>query len=188
MLQSEEILFENCYWRGMRRFPTGPSMRCFYILSFALCETMACVICNSAVSHTAVRQMNSFPARSKLSFVRLRGGSSESVLSAEQQGLWQAVECHNKSEATKWLKAGADPDLCCSADVHQLEFSPFHAASARGDLEMMRLLLSNGASVNATNVHEYTALHFAALQGNIEACSLLLQVHHYFSCVRRDSR
>lgn len=63
-------------------------------------------------------------------------------------------------------------------DVNQIsEFGdrPIHTAAVRGQVEDIELLIENGASVNLTGEHEYTALHFAVLHGNLEAVSLLLK-------------
>ncbi len=70
----------------------------------------------------------------------------------------------------------SDPNLCCSPEVHKLELNALHLASGRGDLDMVRTLLRAGADVNFTNVHGYTALHFAALRGEQAACQLLIEV------------
>ena len=48
------------------------------------------------------------------------------------------------------------------------------AAAGNGHLELVKLLLANGANVNAANAHGWTVLHRAAENGRLEVVKLLL--------------
>lgn len=52
---------------------------------------------------------------------------------------------------------------------------PIHIASVRGDIDEMKILLDNGADINAIGEHGYTALHNAVEQGNINTVKFLLE-------------
>ena len=55
-------------------------------------------------------------------------------------------------------------------------YSPLHAASETGQLEVVRLLLDKGAAVNAFSGGEHeTALHLAAVQGELDIMRLLIE-------------
>lgn len=51
---------------------------------------------------------------------------------------------------------------------------PIHIASVRGDMNEMKILLDNGANINAIGEHGYTALHNAVEQGHIKMVEFLL--------------
>src|SRR5262245_4622555 len=52
--------------------------------------------------------------------------------------------------------------------------SPVADAAQRGDIERVRSLLKQAADVNAAQADGMTALHWAALNGNVEMAQLLL--------------
>lgn len=52
---------------------------------------------------------------------------------------------------------------------------PIHIASVRGNIDEMKILLDNGADINAIGEHGYTALHNAVEQGNINTVKFLLE-------------
>ena len=52
--------------------------------------------------------------------------------------------------------------------------TPLISATARGNLEITRLLISHGADVNARQINNFTAMHNAAQNGQIEMAALLL--------------
>jgi len=52
---------------------------------------------------------------------------------------------------------------------------PFHQAAAHGDVDQVKLLISNGADVNAKAEKEMTPLHYAAKAGKMEMVQLLIK-------------
>jgi ankyrin repeat protein len=65
------------------------------------------------------------------------------------------------------------------ADVNQvaenpIRIAPIHAAVSNKDLETVRLLIENGADVNAPQQKGFTPLHGAAGNGSVEIMDLLL--------------
>lgn len=63
------------------------------------------------------------------------------------------------------------------SSIHQKsEFGdyPIHIASVRGSIDELRLLLANGADVNAVGEHGYTPLHNAVEQGFFDVVAFLL--------------
>ncbi|XP_014470132.1 PREDICTED: ankyrin repeat and MYND domain-containing protein 2 [Dinoponera quadriceps] len=59
--------------------------------------------------------------------------------------------------------------------VDENGMSPLQHACYKGNVEIVQMLLDQGADVNACqHEHAYTALHFAALSGNAELCHLLM--------------
>lgn len=71
-------------------------------------------------------------------------------------------EKSNRSEKTKMLKKGDEP-------------TPLMEASERGNLEIVKLLLKNGAPVNERNSLDETALYFASRGGYVEIVKELIQ-------------
>jgi hypothetical protein len=53
--------------------------------------------------------------------------------------------------------------------------TPLHYAAENGHIEIARLLLQNGAEVNARNNYGSTSLHWAAFQGHIDILHLLVE-------------
>ena len=70
------------------------------------------------------------------------------------------------------LEHGADVALPARNDMAVM---PLHAAAASNQNEVARLLLANGAPVNARQQGGYTPLHSAAANGNVELVRLLLE-------------
>lgn len=66
---------------------------------------------------------------------------------------------------------GADVN---SPSVNEQRVMPLHSAAAGRHLEVVRLLLANGADVNTEQQGGFTALHAAAQNGQLEMIQLLL--------------
>jgi ankyrin repeat protein len=64
-------------------------------------------------------------------------------------------------------------DHNCTTDAYW-HYTPLMYAAANGDMEMVRLLLVGGASVDMANDKTWTALHVAAWFGHLDVCRLLL--------------
>jgi ankyrin repeat protein len=73
------------------------------------------------------------------------------------------------------LSKGADPNLLFSRDEPDVSFSPLMNASCHGYIEMMSLLLTNGAKVDLPNEKGDTALMLAAKYPYPDALKLLIK-------------
>ncbi|KAJ7148555.1 ankyrin repeat-containing domain protein [Mycena crocata] len=72
---------------------------------------------------------------------------------------------------TLLLDNGADVDACCGCDA--ASENPLHSACYRGNLEMVKLLVARGASLEREG-DRGTALGFAVLASKVEVVKLLL--------------
>ena len=78
-----------------------------------------------------------------------------------------------KEEVARYLVLkGADVNLSSNNGYHVF---PLHSAVAGNHLNISRMLIENGAFVNATQMSGITPLHSAAQNGNIEIIILLLE-------------
>ena len=77
----------------------------------------------------------------------------------------------NRSLARRLIEAGADPNLRANNAQH---VGPIHAALARGDVQILELLLQMGADPNAVQERNFRPLHEAASSGNTVGVALLL--------------
>lgn len=79
---------------------------------------------------------------------------------------------YGHEEAAKLLLAkGADPNL---AARNPMKVRAIHAASASGNLSIVRALLEAGADVNAPQEKGFTPLHEAAATGKLDLLRILL--------------
>ena len=77
-----------------------------------------------------------------------------------------------KVEAARTLlDAGA---VVNAYSVNELQVQPLHSAASGRHHEVCRVLIAAGADVNATQRHEFTALHAAAKHGDAELVELFL--------------
>lgn len=56
-------------------------------------------------------------------------------------------------------------------------FTPLHYACHRGNLKILKLLVSYGGDVHATSKNGVTCLHLASVSGNLEVVKYLLDEH-----------
>jgi RNA polymerase sigma factor (sigma-70 family) len=77
-------------------------------------------------------------------------------------------------EARDLLSKGANPNVTVAWSDFKPGTLPLGGASANGKLEMVKLLLEHGASVNGKNGLGHTALFNAAMYGQVEAMKLLI--------------
>lgn len=61
-------------------------------------------------------------------------------------------------------------------------------AAQTGDLERVQKLLSDGRCVNAADQAGYTALHYAARNGHLNVCKLLLQQNADINACTRSGK
>ncbi|XP_028851899.1 ankyrin repeat and SOCS box protein 2b isoform X2 [Denticeps clupeoides] len=108
----------------------------------------------------------------------------------EQTALLLAVEGEHASCAKSLLDAGADPDISnrskatplykgrprhCAVNKKTHIVQPTRTACENESAEMVRLLLSYGASVNQRCDRGWTALHEAVWRNKAELCEMLLK-------------
>jgi ankyrin repeat protein len=86
-----------------------------------------------------------------------------------------AVDENFPEAAGLLLSKGADPNLLFSRDEPDVSFSPLMNASCHGYIEMMSLLLTNGAKVDLPNEKGDTALMLAAKYPYPDALKLLIK-------------
>jgi ankyrin repeat protein len=79
------------------------------------------------------------------------------------------------------LFAKSAKDSCATND--DVQYTPLLLAAAIGRVDIVRVLLENGASVGRTNHKGWTALHVAAYHGQLEVCRLLLDRGAYINAV-----
>lgn len=77
----------------------------------------------------------------------------------------------NQSEIAELLaNLGADPNL---AATNPTKVNALHAAVAKENISLCKLLLTKGANVNAVQMSDVTPLHSAVHRGNLELTKLL---------------
>lgn len=81
--------------------------------------------------------------------------------------LLDAAYFHQNNELKQLLKSSC-------ANTHDVDgATPLHAAASVNNLEGIKILVSDGANINAVEMHKQTALHWAASQGSITLIHLL---------------
>lgn len=79
----------------------------------------------------------------------------------------------NQTEIAKLLvENGADPNLSAT---NPSKVTALHSAIAKENYELCKILLANGADVNAVQMQNVTALHSAVHRGNLELTKLLVE-------------
>ena len=82
----------------------------------------------------------------------------------------------NKIKLVKKLLAKGEFDL---EDKTAMKMTPLHIAAFMGHFEIAKLLLENGANVNAIGRHNQTPIHFTALNGQTKIIPLLVKVSFF---------
>ncbi|KAH7970063.1 hypothetical protein HPB52_023952 [Rhipicephalus sanguineus] len=83
------------------------------------------------------------------------------------------------------LLSRAESQLQC---VDKLGRTPLHVAAAAGKREMVGLLHSQGAEINAADNMGWTALHFAARNGYLGVVKILVENGAYAKAVTKDGK
>ncbi|WP_303318540.1 ankyrin repeat domain-containing protein [Flavivirga abyssicola] len=79
----------------------------------------------------------------------------------------------NQTEIAKSLiKLGANPNLSAK---NPSKVNALHAAIAKENYELCKLLIENGANVDAVQMQNVTALHSAVHRGNLDLIKLLIE-------------
>ncbi|XP_076237377.1 uncharacterized protein LOC143179360 isoform X2 [Calliopsis andreniformis] len=88
-----------------------------------------------------------------------------------ERGIWYAAQYNDVDRVNTLLKKGISATAEDSAG-----YTALHYAARNGHYEICKILLENGAAVNAQTRCGYaTALHRAALQGHVDIVRLLLK-------------
>ena len=82
----------------------------------------------------------------------------------------------NKIKLVKKLLAKGEVDL---EDKNAMKVTPLHIAAFSGHFEIAKLLLENGANVNAIGRDNQTPIHFAAINGQTKIIPLLVKVSFF---------
>jgi 26S proteasome non-ATPase regulatory subunit 10 len=112
--------------------------------------------------------------------------------------LFSVADC---KEEVKNVSAGADHEECCLCELHMAAskgniskvklilknephrvneknvygYTPLSYAVSHGQVQMLNLLISQGANVTMKSIWDETALHSAARMGNMELCKILIE-------------
>ena len=79
----------------------------------------------------------------------------------------------DRTEIAKALIAsGADPNISAK---NPSKVNALHSAIAKDNYELCKLLIENGANVNAVQMQNVTALHSAVHRGNLDLVKLLIE-------------
>ena len=92
--------------------------------------------------------------------------------------MFQSAQRGELQKVVKWLRKGGLADSLCSSTAAGRRTSTFgllHAAASNGQLEMVRMLLKRGASVDLPSGLGRTALMEAAHRGHLPILRFLLQ-------------
>ncbi len=96
-------------------------------------------------------------------------------LSSQTVPLHYAIENGNLKIVEMLLKAGTSPNTALGSGGEDATSEPaLHMAVSRGDLELLKLLLSYKVDLTVRDTHSQTALHSAAHGGNADVAKLLI--------------
>jgi HEAT repeat protein len=87
----------------------------------------------------------------------------------EAGDLFKAIASNDLSKVNQILSAGGDPD-----SKNDLDISALWLTSAKGHLDLVKILLDHGANINALSYHGTTALWVASQKGQLAVVKELL--------------
>ena len=93
--------------------------------------------------------------------------------------LHDAAAKNKMSIAKRLLAEGHNVNMGCSGDnqpAMRLGCTPLHAAAGRGHLDMVKLLVENGAEVNQQSQLGYSALRWSCQEGHADVVRYLLGI------------
>ena len=61
-----------------------------------------------------------------------------------------------------------------------------HLAAANGHVDVVKVLIQNGADVNAVDEYKFTALHLAARHGHVDIAKVLIENGADVNAVQKD--
>nr|XP_019940320.1 PREDICTED: ankyrin repeat and SOCS box protein 2 isoform X1 [Paralichthys olivaceus] len=102
--------------------------------------------------------------------LRVHPGSVDKRTLQEQTALLLAVSCEHLSCVWCLLEAGADPDISSKNKE-----TPLYKACELGNVDMVSLILTYGATVNQRCGQGWTALHEAVSRNSTEICEILIR-------------
>jgi hypothetical protein len=91
------------------------------------------------------------------------------------RGMTQLHHCAENGLTTSVKRLLSIRNINVNVKDDMFGWTPFHYAAENGHVEISRLLLQNGADVNAKGYDGYTPLHLAALKGHVDILHLLVE-------------
>ncbi len=101
---------------------------------------------------------------------------STSLWAGLNEDLFEAVKKGDKKKVVELIKKGADVNAKIKAPSYSEGWTPLHFAAQWGDMEIIRLLISKKADVNALSkgLAPLRPLHASAYSGHYKASQFLL--------------
>jgi ankyrin repeat protein len=125
-----------------------------------------------ALNRTALDWATALGRLSDMRVLILHGSLLNTMDYSGRSAVLNAVDSHNIDALRIILEAGANPDPVIPESM--CRSSPLTAAAFGGLVEMIELLLSHGANVDACNPEGRTALHTVASRQTVECAKPLL--------------
>jgi hypothetical protein len=93
-----------------------------------------------------------------------------------ESGETQLHHCARKGLTTSVKRLLSIRNINVNVKDDEYGATPLHYAAANGHVKIVRLLLQNGAEVNAKDRRDRTPLHYAAIHGHIDILHLLVEI------------
>jgi hypothetical protein len=92
-----------------------------------------------------------------------------------RRGMTQLHHCATNGFTTSVIRLLSIRNINVNVKDDRKGWTPLHYAAMNGHVEIARLLLQNGAEVNARSKGGSTSLHFAAFHGHVDILHLLVE-------------